>query len=213
MALVKFPLKMADGFNANTLEQLKEHFDIKSVVGYFYDRRLIRWLKINGYAEELSAVEKLSKLDRDLGRKLGAIFGFEIDGGEDDDPNITVIMNRMKQLTADKKLLAQIEKDLRDGSAIVVRTQKEFDAEAQYCDRIYLAGNQFTIPLDETDKAYVGIGESARAVIKSDKIVDFDALNITFEKIAFDDEYKKILAKANEDDKARRAEELYEEAE
>lgn len=193
MALVKFPLKMADGFNANTLEQLKEHFDIKSVVGYFYDRRLIRWLKINGYAEELSAVEKLSKLDRDLGRKLGAIFGFEIDGGEDDDPNITVIMNRLKQLTADKKLLAQVEKDLRDRTAHVVFTQAEFDEKAQDRDRVYLAGNQFTIPLDETDKTYIGIGENVRAVIKSDKIVDFAALNITFEKIAFDDDYQKLL--------------------
>ena len=212
MALVKFPLKMADGFNANTLEQLKEHFDIKSVVGYFYDRRLIRWLKINGYAEELSAVEKLSKLDRDLGRKLGAIFGFEIDGGEDDDPNITVIMNRLKQLTADKKLLAQVEKDLRDGSALVVFNQKEFDAEAQYCDRIYLAGNQFVIPLDETDKTYIGIGESARAVIKSDKIVDFAALNITFEKIRFDDDYQKLIEQSPEK-KSEDAEKLYEEAE
>ena len=210
MALVRFPLKMADGFNANTLEQLKEHFDIKSVVGYFYDRRLIRWLKINGCAEELSAVEKLSKLDRDLGRKLGEIFG--VDGGPE--PTlpawIVEIMNRLKQYTDDKELLAQVEKELLESTAHVAFSQEELDERVTKFDRIYLAGNQFTIPLDETDKTYIGIGESARAVIKSDKIVDFAALNITFEKIRFDDDYQKLIEQSPEK-KSEDAKKLYEE--
>ncbi|MBR1646542.1 MAG: SEL1-like repeat protein [Selenomonadaceae bacterium] len=210
MALVKFPLIMADGFKANTLEELKEHFDIKSVLGYFRDRRLIRWLKARNYVEEVAAVEKLSKDENNLSRKLGAIFGFEIEG--DDEPDITEIMRRLRQLTADKELLAQVEQELTDGSALVVFNQSEFDAEAQDFDRIYLASSQFVIPLTETDKTYIGIGENVRAVIKSDKIVDFDALNITFERIRFDDDYQKTVAKLTEEATSNRAEELFEEA-
>lgn len=198
MALVRFPLKMADGFNANTLEQLKEHFDIKSVVGYFYDRRLIRWLKINGCAEELSAVEKLSKLDRDLGRKLGEIFG--VDGGPE--PTlpawIVEIMNRLKQYTDDKELLAQVEKELLESTAHVAFSQEELDERVTKFGKIYLVSSRFVIPLNATDKTYVGIGESARAVIKNDKIVDFAALNITFEKIRFDDDFQKLVEQSPE---------------
>ena len=210
MALVKFPLKMADGFNANTLEQLKEHFDIKSVVGYFYDRRLIRWLKINGCAEELSAVEKLSRLDRHLGQKLGEIFG--VDGGPE--PTlpawIVEIMNRLKQYTDDKELLAQVEKELLESTAHVAFSQEELDERVTKFGKIYLVSSRFVIPLNATDKTYVGIGESARAVIKSDKIVDFDALNITFEKIRFDDDYQKLIEQSPEK-KSEDAKKLYEE--
>ena len=34
---IKFPLKMADGAEVRTLDELKEHFDVESVVGYFSD--------------------------------------------------------------------------------------------------------------------------------------------------------------------------------
>ena len=46
---VKFPLKLADGTEARTLDELREHFDSESVVGYFHDGRLLTWLRSRYY--------------------------------------------------------------------------------------------------------------------------------------------------------------------
>lgn len=186
MALVKFPLIMADDSKCYTLEQLKEHFDIGSVVNYFHDRRLIRWLKINRYNEEFASLEKLSTNERNLAQKLGAIFGFEIppDILPDNGGDIPRIINYLKQFTDDKKLLSQVEQEISDGTAFVARNQTELDEEeAQFFDKIYLVSDEFVIPLDRPNKIYIGIGDKARAVIKSDKPVNLERLHIKFESI------------------------------
>ena len=50
------------------------------------------------------------------------------------------------------------------------------------------------IPLRMKNKNYIGVGK-AIAVIRSNEPVDFDKLNITFDKVRFDDDYQKILPK------------------
>ena len=42
---IKFALKMKDGAEVRNIEDLREHFDIDIVVGYFLDGRLFRWLE------------------------------------------------------------------------------------------------------------------------------------------------------------------------
>ena len=41
---VKIPLKMADGVLVRTIEDLREHFDIVSVLTYYQDGRLVKWI-------------------------------------------------------------------------------------------------------------------------------------------------------------------------
>ena len=41
---IKFALKMQDGAEVRNIEDLREHFDIDTVVGYFLDGRLLTWL-------------------------------------------------------------------------------------------------------------------------------------------------------------------------
>ena len=185
MALVKFPLIMADEFKCYTLAQLKEHFDIGSVVNYFHDRRLIRWLKINRYNEEFASLEKLSTNESNLAQELGKIFGFDVDDTVDSgNGELTILLNRLRQYTSDKKLLSQVEQELLEGTALVVFNQTEFNKEeVQYFDKIYLVSDKFVIPLDKTDKTYFGIGDKVTVIIKSDKIVDLDLLHIKLEKI------------------------------
>ena len=57
---VKIPLKMADGVLVRTIEDLREHFDIVSVLTYYQDGRLVKWLK-NGYYD--IEAKKISDLD------------------------------------------------------------------------------------------------------------------------------------------------------
>ena len=191
MALVKFPLIMANKFKCYRLEQLKEHFDIGSVVNYFHTRQLIRWLRANRYAEKLAAVEKLSANDRNLAQKLGAIFGFEIPSDTPDDGgDIARLLKYLKQFTDDKKLLAQIEQELSEGTAFVARNQAELDGEeTQYFDKVYLVQGEFVIPLEKTvkftDKTYIGIGDKVITSIRNKEPVDFNKLNIKFKGVQF----------------------------
>lgn len=52
--LVKFPLALADGTKARTIEELREHADIASIAQHFENGKLQRWLAAN-YLDDLLA--------------------------------------------------------------------------------------------------------------------------------------------------------------
>ena len=184
---IKFPLKLADGTEARTLDELREHFDVESVIGYFKDGRLLTWLKSRYYDDEAQKVSRLTN-DNNLPKNLCAIFGVETELDEIDVEKIAwrqERLNRLKQYTDDKEIFERVD-------------QVAFDQEdlSDLLDEdkslIYLCANKFVIPLRETHKTYIGVGK-AIAIIRSNKIVDFDALNIEFKKVIFDDDYQKII--------------------
>ena len=184
---VKFPLKMADGAEVRTLDELKEHFDVESVVGYFSDGRLLTWLQSRYYDEEADKVAALDKEDPQIHKKLCAIFGVESE--EEVDPEEIAWrqerLNTLKQYTADREIWERVDQ--------VAFNQEDLgDLLDEDATLIYLCANRFIIPLRATDKEYVGIGK-AIAVIRSKEPVDFDKLNIKFKGVRFDDDYQKIL--------------------
>lgn len=211
---VKFPLEMADGAQVRNIDELKEHFDIEKVVGYFTDGRLLNWLQSRYYEDEADKVEQLTANDSQLHKKLCEIFGVE--SAEEVDPEEIARrqerLNRLKQYTDDREiwnLVDQVAFDQEDLGDLL-------DEDATL---IYLCNNRFTIPLRVTDKNYVGIGKAV-AVIRSNKFVDFDALNIKFKGVRFDDDYSAIIKAQHSTDEAEdggddssRAEKFYNEGE
>lgn len=184
---IKFPLKMTDGTEVRTIDELKEHFDVKSVIAYFKDGRLLNWLQARYYYDEADKVKQLTDDDL-LAKKLCAIFGVESEIEELDVEEIErrqKRLNRLKQHTADEKILSQLD--------LVAFNQEELsDLLDDDEDTIYLCNNRFTIPLRITNKTYIGVGKAV-AVIRTNKIVDFDALNIKFKGVRFDDAYDALL--------------------
>ena len=75
MAKVKIPLEMSNGVMVRNIDELREHFDIKKVVGYFLHRELHKWLEDRYYDEELEAIKKLDESSVDLADVLCKIFG------------------------------------------------------------------------------------------------------------------------------------------
>ena len=185
---IKFALKMADGTEVRTIEELKEHFDVETVVGYFNDGRLLNWLQSRYYDNEADKVEQLTKDDPQLHEKLCAIFGVKSEVEELDLEEISrrhERLNKLKQYTADENILAHVDQ--------VAFDQEDLgDLLDEDATLIYLCNNRFTIPLRVTDKTYIGVGK-AIAVIRSNKLVDFDALNIKFKGVRFDDNYDALL--------------------
>ena len=182
---IRFTLLMADGYKTDTLDDLRKHWDIGSVTRYFYDGTLIRWLKARKYSEAVQ-VEKFSRLDRDLGKKLCAVFSID-DGGTDDEkiwpPEFVEVYKRLIQITGDKNLLEQIKDEWLNDSARVAFMQDQLDAHVKDFDKIYLVANRFLISPAAQGKTYIGVGEKAVAVINSDTPIDLDILNIKLESI------------------------------
>jgi hypothetical protein len=81
---IKFPLEMADGKSARTLDELKEHFDAASVLRHYFDGKLKKWLEDRYYEDEAAELAALDSGASDFSVKLAAIFGSEIAGHEVD---------------------------------------------------------------------------------------------------------------------------------
>ncbi len=45
MGKLKFPLKLKDNVDVHNIDELREHFDLERIIGYFQDGRLLTWLK------------------------------------------------------------------------------------------------------------------------------------------------------------------------
>ena len=54
--VLNFSLTMKDGYKVERdIVDLREHFDLETVLGLYKEGKLQRWLKRNGYAEEAAA--------------------------------------------------------------------------------------------------------------------------------------------------------------
>ena len=111
--LIKFPLEMANGAKVRTLEDLKEHYDIASVIKYYKDGRLQRWLKAN-YEDEIA--QNL----QELLKKVFSVLGLPEPSDEDlknvDLRNISDTENSAS--TENENLKAEIKKHLKDTSLL-----------------------------------------------------------------------------------------------
>ena len=78
--LIKFPLEMANGAKVRTLEDLKEHYDVASVIKYYKDGRLQRWLKAN-YQDEIA--ENLQESEKQSLRNIFSVLELPEPSDED----------------------------------------------------------------------------------------------------------------------------------
>ena len=106
--IIQFPLEMADGAKVRTLEDLKEHYDIASVIKYYKDGRLQRWLKAN-YEDEIA--ENLQESEKQSLRNIFSVLELPEPSDEDlknvDLRNISDTEN--SAATEEEKLKARIK--------------------------------------------------------------------------------------------------------
>lgn len=194
---VKFPLIMTDGTPVRTIEELREHFDLKAVLGYYSNGRLAEWLENRYYDEEAEKVKALDSSLNDFRKNLCSILGVDYLGKEDDGLDLAEITKKrerrelLKKYTADDGVLMSADR--------VAFTQEEMDDLLKHPDLlekdgegnkiIYLFGEQFTIPGNIGGIIYRGVnspvvsfaGETMRADI------DFQGLEFDIEKYVNDD--------------------------
>lgn len=162
--IIRFPLVMADGHPATSLEELRVHFDLEKVLEYYYNNnRLLTWLNHRGLEDEADALRALSEKAPDFQKKLCDIFQVAYEGEIDAEKLIRHIhrLRRVKNVTDEREhhrnadLVAFSQEELAelvlDGGETTVYLCQE-DGED------FL----FTIPGSRRDVTYIGIPHNGK---------------------------------------------------
>lgn len=141
---IKFPLKMKDGYDARSIEELREHFNLESVLGYFADGRLHTWLKDRYLENEAQLVSELDPNDSELIAKICNILGVEA-------PNqaVDVDINELTRYNEKRKLLLEKypEPELMDNiDAVAFNEDDIISIIEKGVKEIYLIDNEFQFP-------------------------------------------------------------------
>lgn len=178
---VKFSLKMSDGAQVRTIEELREHFDIGAVLDYYIDGRLSEWLTDRYYDEEAQKVNALASCSNScIIKSLCDILDVpysQTKAKQFDLDNIARMNERrehLKKFTADDAILEAVDR--------VAFSQEELaDLLASDVKIIYLCGEYFIIPGNIGGITYIGV---------NNPVVEFDSENvkqgIDFQNLNFD---------------------------
>jgi hypothetical protein len=165
---VKFPLKMKDGTQARTIEDLREHFDYNSVLEYYQNGKLKAWLEDRYYTEEAELIGVLRPSSDELMQELCEILGVKYSENEADVVSMTSVVRknnnyeRLKQYTADDEILKNADK--------VAFSQDELLGLLDKGEKeIYLCEGDFVIPGDIEGVKYIGVN-APRATIHGETI-------------------------------------------
>lgn len=72
---IKFPLKMQNGAEVRSLEELRENADIESIMKYYSNGKLKKWCKAFGMNE---IAEEIPEINKEYVRKILNTLGVEI---------------------------------------------------------------------------------------------------------------------------------------
>lgn len=146
--IIKFPLKMKNGAEVRSLDELKENFDLESVLTYYVSGQLIAWLKNYNYdkttADTITKVEALDKNAPDISKQLCEVLGVEYVESEDVD------LDEAKEKLEREKILKQL---LTEEQMKFVATNDDELAELieNGAKKVYLAFGSFYITNDSIE--------------------------------------------------------------
>lgn len=147
---------MADHAKVRTLEDLRAHFDLKSIIGYVLDGKLQKWLEYRYYENEAKALKNLNTKNLDveaLCTLLGVNCPENISYSLIDVNTIQSIgekLDRLKQLTDDVTLWKKVE--------LIAFSQDDLEKLLKKGEKtIYLCGENFFVSAHWPGVSYIGI--------------------------------------------------------
>lgn len=172
MKKLRFPLKMKNGTEVRTLEELREHFSLSEVRQYFENGKLVTWLR-DRYLEDLA--EEVEALDgEETNRRLCEIFGV---------PYEEVSEERLEETTEHGRKLELLRAKCSASEYEEVVDRIAFDQEDLYDlldageTEIYLLGESFSVPGAKRGMRYIGINQPT-VIISAKDPVDLEAYDI-----------------------------------
>ena len=176
---IRFPLQM-NGTDVRTIEELRENFDLSSVLGYLTNGKLVTWLEDRYYDNEAMAVRALSTDETDLNQKLMSILGVS-DDVKTEEIDLEEIQRRNEKLM----LLRQItdDEEIIDNVDCVAFNQDElYDILDDGKETIYLCQSEFEVPLSVQNKIYIGL-ENPKVKLRQTESINLDTLNVRFKNV------------------------------
>ena len=152
---IRYPLEMSNGTMVNSLDDLKEHFDLEAVLGFYKNGKLLTWLNDRYLEDEAEAVSALDESAPDFQKQLCAIFGVEFQGEEMDLEEIELRQERLKRLrqfTDEETYIDHIDQVAFDQDDLL-------DLLDEGVETIYLCGEKFSVPASQKGKTYIGINQ------------------------------------------------------
>ena len=175
---IKAPLKMGDGTSVRTIEELREHFDMESIIAYFLDGRLERWLDDHYEKAAAAAIHALQETEDNLPAKLCAILSIELASNEDID--IAAIVKtiakkkRLRTMTQDETIFAHARQ-----TAFTQDDLQELLTAGE--TTIYLCGKSFSISAGHDNMTYIGILGTPITDIGTASAADLQTHHIVFQ--------------------------------
>ncbi|WP_128100330.1 hypothetical protein [Paenibacillus sp. DCT19] len=74
---IKFPIRLKNGQQVRTLEELKANFEIETVIEYYLDGRLVNWLEQRYYTKEAQLLQNLNENSDTLPLEISNMFGVD----------------------------------------------------------------------------------------------------------------------------------------
>lgn len=187
---IKFGLKMPGKSDIGSLEELREYFDLESIVEYYFNGKLVKWLNSREYFEEAEQLEQLDNSKPEFKESLCKIFAVEYAAQANNDIAVKDIAqtvekrNLLKHFTDDEAILENVDK--------VAFNQAELRGllDGDEKQTIYLCGERFTIPLGKKNKTYIGFNNPKVEVLPV-TMEDLEARGIKVEKLTLIGIYEK----------------------
>ncbi|MCM1315985.1 MAG: hypothetical protein NC244_11535 [Alistipes senegalensis] len=179
---IRFPLQMKET-SVRTIEELRDNFDLESVLGYFTNGKLVTWLKDRYYDNEAMAVEALTSDDENLRRKLYDIM--KVPYTEDAiEIDIGTVKRRTEKLVLLRKFIDD-ENIIDNVDSVAFNQDDLLDILDEGIKTIYLYEGRFEIPLSVKGITYIGLKNPVVLLRDYDKM-DFSSLNLKFTDVYFD---------------------------
>lgn len=154
---IRFGLNMPEKQNIRTLEELKQYFDLKAVLEYYFNNKLTEWLNDRGYA---SIAEQLNALDRDkddFEENVCKIFGAQYkaeSAGAVTAEDVEALVDRKEEI---RKYTDDV--NILENAGNVAFNQAELNAlvKDDSSKTVYLLGKEFTLNAKYKNKIYIGL--------------------------------------------------------
>ena len=171
-----FKLKLKDGAEVSTLEELRDNFDLEAIVGYFKSGDLLTWLEDRFYDDEADAISEIDAEDRNLTAKICAALNVECDDNLEFIQRVREKKNYLIEKTDDETII--------DNAVSTALNQEDLAALIQMDYKtIYLCGEQFNVPIRIGGVKYIGILGTPKIKIRAKTQEEVDAKQISFENV------------------------------
>lgn len=154
---IRFGLNMPEKQNIRTLEELKQYFDLKAVLEYYFNNKLTEWLNDRGYA---SIAEQLNALDRDkddFEENVCKIFRAQYKAeaaGAVTAEDVEALVDRKEEI---RKYTDDV--NILENAGNVAFNQAELNAlvKGDNSKTVYLLGKEFILTAKYKNKTYIGL--------------------------------------------------------